>query len=86
MWVIIDEGVLTRPVGGARVMCDQIGRLVTAARQPKIMLQVLPVSAGAHPGLDGRFAIAHFDGAPDVAYLDNPLAGRWWSGPTTWPG
>ena len=30
----------------------------------------------AHPGLDGRFAIARFDGAPDVAYLDNPLAGQ----------
>jgi hypothetical protein len=40
------------------------------------MLQVLPVSTGAHPGLDGRFAIAHSDGAPDVVYLDNPLAGQ----------
>jgi transcriptional regulator with XRE-family HTH domain len=76
MWVIVDEGVLTRPVGGARVMRDQIDRLIAAAQQPKIMLQVLPVSSGAHPGLDGRFAIAHSDGAPDVAYLDNPLAGQ----------
>jgi uncharacterized protein DUF5753 len=60
----------------ARATREQIGRLIAAARQPKIMLQVLPVSAGAHAGLDGRFAIAHFDGAPDVAYLDNPLAGQ----------
>jgi hypothetical protein len=76
LWVIIDEGVLTRPVGGAAVMRDQLDRLIAAARQPKIMLQVVPVDAGAHAGLDGRFAIASFDGPPDVAYLDNALAGQ----------
>jgi len=58
LWVIVDEGVLTRPVGGAGVMREQIGRLIAAARQPKIVLQVLPASAGAHPGLAGQFVIA----------------------------
>jgi hypothetical protein len=46
------------------------------ARQPKIMLQVLPSEAGAHQGLDGRFAIASFAGSPDVVYLDNALVGQ----------
>jgi hypothetical protein len=36
---------------------------------------------GAHPGLDGRFGIASFDGAPDMVYLDNALAGQVVEGP-----
>jgi len=76
LWVIIDEGVLTRPVGGPQVMRDQIDRLIVAARQPRIVLQVLPLSAGAHPGLDGHFVIAGFEGAADVVYLNNALAGQ----------
>ncbi len=76
LWVIIDEGVLTRPVGGRRVMREQIGHVLAAARQPKILMQVVPAQAGAHPGLDGHFVIASFDGAGDVAYLNNALAGQ----------
>jgi hypothetical protein len=63
-------------VGGPAVMREQIDRLLEAARQPRIMLQVVPFGTGAHPGLDGRFAIASFDGPPDVVYLDNALAGQ----------
>ena len=76
LWVILDEGVLTRPVGGPAVMRDQIERLVKAARRPRIVLQVVPAGVGAHAGLAGQFAIASFDGPPDVVYLDNALAGQ----------
>ena len=34
------------------------------------MLQILPSDAGAHPGLDGRLAIASFAGSLDVVYPD----------------
>jgi hypothetical protein len=68
--------VLTRPVGGSRVMREQVDHLIEAARLPRIMLQVVPADAGAHPGLAGQFAIAGFDGSPDVAYLDSALAGQ----------
>ena len=76
LWVILDEGVLTRPVGGPAVMRDQIERLVKTARQPRVVLQVVPSGVGAHAGLAGQFAIASFDGPPDVVYLDNALAGQ----------
>ncbi len=75
LWVILDEGVLTRPVGGPAVMRDQIERLIKAARQPRIVLQVVPLGAGAHAGLAGRFAIASFDGPADVA-VPRQCAGR----------
>ncbi len=76
LWVILDEGALIRPVGGAAVMRDQIDRLIVAAWQPRVVFQVVPVDAGAHPGLDGDFVIASFDGVPDVVYLNNTLAGQ----------
>ena len=77
LWVILDEGVLTRPVGGPAVMRDQIERLAKAARRPRIVLQVVPGGMGAHAGLEGRFAIASFDGPADVA-ISRQCAG--------WPG
>ena len=55
---------------------DQIDRLIKAARQPRIVLQVVPSAIGAHAGLDGHFVIASIDGPPDVVYLNNTLAGQ----------
>jgi transcriptional regulator with XRE-family HTH domain len=76
LWVIIDEGVLRRPVGEPGVMTGQLDRLLVAARQPGVTVQVMPVAAGAHPGLLGSLVIASFDSAPDIAYLDNALTGQ----------
>jgi hypothetical protein len=55
---------------------DQIERLIKAARQPRIVLQVVPSAVGAHAGLAGQFAIAGLEGPPDVVYVDNALAGQ----------
>ncbi|MGH3318906.1 MAG: helix-turn-helix domain-containing protein [Streptosporangiaceae bacterium] len=69
MWFVVDEGVLNRPVGGAEVMRDQLLALLEVSRHTHVAVQVLPSSAGAHPGVDGAFVIASFDGSPDVVYL-----------------
>src|SRR6266498_1412248 len=42
MWVVLDEQVLRRPVGGPTVMAEQVGRLGALARRPRITIQVLP--------------------------------------------
>jgi hypothetical protein len=87
LWVILDEGVLIRPVGGPAVMRDQIERLVKAARQPRIVLQVVPCGAGAHAGLAGQFAIAGFDGPlPTSPTSIVRWLGRSSSVPATSPG
>ncbi len=39
-------------------------RLVKAARQPRIVLQVVPSGVGAHAGLDGHFVLASLMGRP----------------------
>ena len=76
LFVVLDEGALRREIGGSEVMKAQLGCLLEVAARPKVSLQVVPASVGAHPGLSGPFVIASFQSAPDVAYLDTALAGQ----------
>ncbi|XVU23535.1 helix-turn-helix domain-containing protein [Actinoplanes sp. CA-054009] len=41
--VVLDEGVLYHPVGGAAVMAAQVRRLAELCRRPQITIRVLPV-------------------------------------------
>lgn len=76
LWVIIDEAVLRRPVGGRHVMCEQVGRMAEAARRPCVVVEVIPASVGAHVGLLGAFIIADFDDGPSVGYQEMPVGGQ----------
>jgi transcriptional regulator with XRE-family HTH domain len=76
LWVVLDEWVLRRPVGGPHVMCKQVNLLVEAARQPQIMIEVIPASVGAHEGLASAFAIADFEDAPSVGYQESARGGQ----------
>jgi transcriptional regulator with XRE-family HTH domain len=71
LWVIFEEEVLRRPVGGPAVMQAQLQRILEAAEEPAITIQALPTARGAHAGLDGSFALFEFPepGDLDVAYV-----------------
>jgi len=71
LWVIFEEEVLRRPVGGLAVMQAQLQHLLEAAEEPTITIQVLPTARGAHAGLDGSFSLFEFPepGDLDVAYV-----------------
>ncbi|MEU3453673.1 Scr1 family TA system antitoxin-like transcriptional regulator [Micromonospora sp. NPDC006766] len=45
------------------------------AQRPRVLLHVLPLRAGFHPGQAGPFVIATVDD-DDVAYIDDQAAGR----------
>lgn len=70
---IVDEAALRRVVGGANVMRAQMQHLTEAAQQPHVRLQVIPFSAGAHPGMPGSFALMSFADRedPEIIYLDS---------------
>jgi transcriptional regulator with XRE-family HTH domain len=68
LWVIMDENVLRRPVGGAEIMRAQFARLVEAAKSPDIVLQVLPFSAGAHAAMGGSVTLFSLPDQSDVVY------------------
>ncbi|MFB9961662.1 DUF5753 domain-containing protein [Sinosporangium siamense] len=66
VWVVLDEGVLTRCVGDPNVMAGQLQHLIEVARQPHITLQVLPNASRVTTGLNGGFVIAEGQGAAMV--------------------
>ena len=77
LWVILDEAVLRRPVGGPGVMREQFTYLTGAARRPGIAIQVIPFGAGAHEGMrGGAFVVADFDSAATIAYQDAASSGQ----------
>jgi len=55
LWVLLDENVLTREIGGPLVMHDQLVHLADMARRPTVTVQVIP-GMGAHPQDWQRFA------------------------------
>jgi hypothetical protein len=75
LWVAITEAVLRCPVGGTYVMREQLNKLIEAARQPNVVIQVIPTAQGAHEGFRGPFIIADFKDHPAVAYQDTAVRG-----------
>jgi transcriptional regulator with XRE-family HTH domain len=75
--VVLDEAVLSRPVGGDEVMRGQLIKLIEVARLPNVTLQILPFAVGAHAAMDGTFAILEFEeeGDADVVFIDNATGG-----------
>ncbi len=73
LWALLDEAVLRRTAGGREVMREQLARLVDAAAQPTVTLQVVPFAEGLHAGVDGPFTIFAFPDPddPDVVYFEN---------------
>lgn len=66
---VLDEGVLSRPVGSSEVMREQLERLLEVACVPHVTLQVVPL--GANPGLSGGIVLASLPGGSrQTAYLE----------------
>ncbi|WP_416964441.1 helix-turn-helix domain-containing protein [Streptomyces sp. Agncl-13] len=70
VWVVIDEAVLLREVGGREVMRKQLARLVSYRKNPWVHIQVLPFSVGVHAGMVGSFTVLRFDDDPDIHYSE----------------
>ncbi len=72
VWVVLDEAVLRRPLGGTQVMRSQLRHLLDLAERPNVTIQVIPFQAGGHAAAGGPFTILRFaeDDLPDVVYLE----------------
>jgi transcriptional regulator with XRE-family HTH domain len=71
-WLVLNEAVIRRVVGGRSVMHEQLLRLAEATKQPNLTLQVVPFSAGAHAAMDGSFIILSFPDPtdPHIVYIE----------------
>lgn len=72
-WIVMEENVLHRPVGGRQVLAEQLDHLLkTTTDLPHVTIQIIPTSVGAHAGLAGSFSILEFEpSAPEVIYVDS---------------
>jgi len=60
LWVVLEEAVLRREVGGPAVMRAQIDRVLEVLDDPRITVRVLPLAAGAHSGTSGHITYFRF--------------------------
>ena len=76
---ILDEAAIRRQVGAPTnpgIMRRQLRKLIETARQPNITIEIVPFSAGVHPGMKGPFTVLEFAGYDeDILYLENARGG-----------
>ena len=70
LWVILDEAVLRRPVGGHPVMADQLEHLVAMSASPQVTMQVLPTQLKGHSALGVPFTLIDLIDGASYAYLE----------------
>ncbi|QFG20793.1 helix-turn-helix transcriptional regulator [Actinomadura sp. WMMB 499] len=75
VWVLVDQEALECPVGGREVMRAQMSRLLDIGDNPRLIVRVVPRSAGPHPGHDGTFQTLKVKGR-EVAYASAQIGGR----------
>jgi transcriptional regulator with XRE-family HTH domain len=70
---ILDEAAVRRLIGGKAVMRRQIRKLMEMAAKPNVTVEIVPFSAGAHPGLKGPFVVIEFPDPNDndVLYVES---------------
>jgi hypothetical protein len=67
---ILDEASLRRQVGGPAVTAAQLAALAEGAARPGVTIQVLPFTAGANAGMDGKFTMLGFPDDPPVVFVE----------------
>ncbi|MGW0463999.1 helix-turn-helix domain-containing protein [Streptomyces sp. NPDC003027] len=78
VWILLDEAVLRRPVGGSEVMCEQLRHIVRLGESRRIRVHVLPFAVGYHAMLEGFVSLMWFEDQPPIAYVEGLKSGRVW--------
>ncbi|MFD7611847.1 Scr1 family TA system antitoxin-like transcriptional regulator [Streptomyces sp. NPDC059828] len=82
LWAVLDEAALRREVGSAAVMAEALRHIAALARRNRVIVQVLPFTAGAHASLEGSLKLMAFSDAPPVAYRQGFGTGQLEDDPT----
>lgn len=69
--VVLDEGLLRRPLGGTKVMREQLYALIGASQGGNVTIRVLSTESESLAGAEGPFVLLSFETSdPDVAYSE----------------
>jgi hypothetical protein len=66
MIFLLDEAVIQRLAGERDIAPEQLDRLIRLAARPNITIELIPFSAGLHPGMLEAFIIVEFPDAEDT--------------------
>ncbi|WP_405932483.1 helix-turn-helix domain-containing protein [Streptomyces sp. NBC_00827] len=83
LWAVISEAALYQEMGGSGTMRGQLARLLDFEDNPRINIQVLPYSAGAHAGLTGSYTLFRFASDPEIVYTEGYGTGHPTANPDT---
>ncbi|MEU9338688.1 helix-turn-helix transcriptional regulator [Streptomyces sp. NPDC048290] len=75
-WAVFGEAVLYHKVSGANVMREQLLKLLSFERNPRVNIQILPFDTGIHAGLLGSFDIFRFATDPTIVYSEDYETGH----------
>ncbi|CAL9570606.1 hypothetical protein SUDANB120_04839 [Streptomyces sp. enrichment culture] len=67
---VIEESVLTRPLGGASVMRGQLEHLLLCGQRRNVDIQVMPNGREEHAGLAGPFTLIETTDGRRIAYVE----------------
>ncbi|CAM3628970.1 helix-turn-helix transcriptional regulator [Kibdelosporangium persicum] len=68
--LLMTELALRQPIGGPKVMANQIRSLVALADQENVSLHVIPATVPAHAGLGGSFVLFDFADHPTLVFIE----------------
>jgi transcriptional regulator with XRE-family HTH domain len=85
IWVVLDEAIVRRPIGGKAVMRTQLRRLLDMSDHKNVTIQLIPFQAGGHAAAGGAFSILRFaePDLPDVVYLEQLTSALYLDKPDT---
>ncbi|MFJ6568039.1 Scr1 family TA system antitoxin-like transcriptional regulator [Streptomyces sp. NPDC091292] len=76
VWALLDESVLRRPVGGPKVMAEQLTHIVRLAEVGRVRVHVMPFGLGVHPLMQSMLTLMWFEDQPPVAYSEGSRIGK----------
>ncbi|MCX4714400.1 helix-turn-helix transcriptional regulator [Streptomyces virginiae] len=83
LWCVLDEAVLRRAGDSPAILAEALRHIARLIRSCRIIVQVLPFSAGFHAGLAGTLKLMSFDDAPPLSYVDGLGMGQLFDDPAT---
>ncbi|MFB8245230.1 Scr1 family TA system antitoxin-like transcriptional regulator [Streptomyces sp. NPDC055952] len=81
--VVLDEAALHRPIGGRKIMREQLAHLLSFREHRWVSIQVLPFESGEHASLVGSFNTLRFADDPEIVYTEDMISGHMTANPDT---
>ncbi|MGA5503096.1 helix-turn-helix domain-containing protein [Streptomyces umbrinus] len=72
---LLEEHTLTRPLGGAAALKEQLGHLLEVGRRRNVQIQVMPHDREVHAGLNGPMILLETAERNRLAYVEGPGGG-----------